>query len=208
MLSRRLATGLLAIAILAMAIPATARAHCDSLDGPVVKAARAALEKGDLSLVLIWVSKSDDAEVQVAFERTLAVRKLGPEAKELAELYFFETVVRLHRAAEGEPYTGLKPAGRDLGPVIPVADQALETGELEPLAKLITDAMHSGLVEQYQRAMSLKAFPAGDVEAGREYVSAYVVFMHFAERLYQAAVGAPAGHFEGHSMEEGHTSGE
>lgn len=92
-------------------VSSTASAHCDGMDGPVVKAARAALETHDPRLVLIWVQKKDEAEVRQAFQSTLAVRDLSPEAKELADRYFFETLVRLHRAGEGAPYTGLKPAG-------------------------------------------------------------------------------------------------
>ena len=82
-----------------------------------------------------------------SFAKTLAVRKLNPEARELADLYFFETLVRIHRAGEGAPYTGLKPAGRDLGPAIPAADKAIETGALEPLLKLITSESTNGLRE-------------------------------------------------------------
>ena len=35
-------------------------AHCDGLDGPVVKAAGEALETGNVNLVLIWVKKDDE----------------------------------------------------------------------------------------------------------------------------------------------------
>ena len=56
---------------------------------------------------------------------SLALRRqrMAPsaEARELADRYFFETLVRIHRAGEGAPYTGLKPAGRDLGPAVPAA---------------------------------------------------------------------------------------
>jgi hypothetical protein len=45
----------------------------------------------------------------VKFTKTLAVRKQSKEAKELADMYFFETLVRIHCAGEGAPYTGLKP---------------------------------------------------------------------------------------------------
>ena len=117
--------------------PYTAHAHCDGLDGPVVKAAQNALAEGNVNLVLIWVPKDDEAEIKRAFEKTVAVRKLNPEARELIDLYFFETLVRIHRAAEGAAYTGLKPAGRDLGPAIPAADKALETGNVDPVVKLL-----------------------------------------------------------------------
>ncbi|MDO8541501.1 MAG: DUF6448 family protein [Opitutaceae bacterium] len=82
-------TMLTAAALLA---PHAARAHCDSLDGPVVKAARAALTEDNVNLVVIWVQKADEAEIKHTFERTLAVRKLNAEARELADRYFFETL--------------------------------------------------------------------------------------------------------------------
>ena len=41
-------------------MPARALAHCDGLDGPVVKAAQRALETRNAALVLIWVQEKDD----------------------------------------------------------------------------------------------------------------------------------------------------
>ncbi len=73
-------------------------------------------------------------------------------------MYFFETLVRIHRAGEGVPYTGLKPAGRDLGPAIPMADKALETGAVEPLVKLLTDKVQDSLHEYFTHAIAKKKF--------------------------------------------------
>jgi Family of unknown function (DUF6448) len=165
------------------------------MDGPVVKAAQAALTKGDVNLVLIWVRKIDEAEIRGAFERTLNVRKLSPQARELADEYFFETLVRVHRAAEGAPFTGLKPAGRDLGPAIPAADQALESGDVAPLTNLLVERMRTGVLERYKRAIEAKAFKVQDVDAGREYVATYVTFIHYIEGLYEAATRRVEGHY-------------
>src|SRR5687768_9733513 len=99
------------LAVLALGWTARASAHCDTLDGPVVAAARKALDSGNVNAVLIWVQSRDDAEIRNHFQKTMAVRKAGPQARELADMYFFETLVRLHRAGEGAGYTGLKPAG-------------------------------------------------------------------------------------------------
>jgi hypothetical protein len=175
-------------------------AHCDGLDGPVVKAAQIALETGNVNLVLIWVHKQDEAKIKEAFERTLQVRRLSAEAKQLADMYFFETLVRIHRAGEGAPYTGLKPAGRDLGPAIPAGDKALETGAIDPLFKLLNDAMHNGLHETFTQANAKKNFSKDDVQAGRKYVKAYVEFIHHVERLYEAAAKPADAH--SHGIEE------
>src|SRR3989304_4670201 len=99
--------------------------HCDTLDGPVVTAAKKALEARNVDLILPYVPKKDEAEIIRSFEKVMKIRK-DEGAREIADLYFFETVVRVHRMGEGAPYTGLKPAGLNEGPVIPVAEKALE----------------------------------------------------------------------------------
>ena len=192
----------LSVMIVVLLASSMAAAHCDGLDGPVVKAARRALEAGDVNLVLIWVQKKDEAEVRRVFEHTLAVRALGPQARELADQYFFETLVRLHRAGEGAPYTGLKPAGRDLGPAIPTADRALEAGSLERLQPLLTEAVQKGLREHFEKVSARKNFRSDDLAAGRAYVEAYVEFVHYVERVYQASTQPAQGHF--HEPEASH----
>ena len=186
----------LAIGFVFLLMPATVFGHCDGIDGPVVKAAQQALAKGDVNPILIWVQANDEAEIRRVFAKTLAVRKLNPEARELADLYFFETLVRIHHAGEGASYTGLKPAGRDLGPAIPAADKAIETGAVEPLLKLITSESTNGIRERFQKATAAKKFNVEDVKAGREYVKAYVEFVHYVEGLHEFVQGSDDEHSE------------
>ena len=184
--------GLLAAAALVWS--GSAFAHCDTLDGPVVLAARKALDSGEVQRVLVWVKKDDESEIRRAFERSRAVRKGGGQAKELADLYFFETLVRVHRAGEGAPYTGLKPAGA-IEPPVAAADRALQSGKLQPLASLINGRIEKGLHAHFDATNAKKNYAPTDVEAGRAFASAYVEFVHYAERLYHAAeVLAPAHH--------------
>jgi hypothetical protein len=121
-------------------LPNTVGAHCDTLNGPVVATARQALEKGDVTPVLKWVRKDDEKKVRAQFDKTLTVRKQGKEAKELADMYFFESLVRIHRAGEGAPYTGLKAAGT-VEPSVAAADKALESGSVDSLVKLVTEVV-------------------------------------------------------------------
>jgi hypothetical protein len=51
-------------------------------------------------------------------------------------------VVRVHRRGENAPYTGLKPAGLDVGPVIPEAERAIEMGDPDELVRLLSDFVH------------------------------------------------------------------
>ena len=173
-----------------------ARAHCDALDGPVVRDAREALAQRDVMPVLKWVHSADEHEVQSAFEQTLVVREQGPEAHALADRYFFETVVRLHRASEGEPYTGLKPAGTDPGPAVRAADQALKDGGADNLIRHVTAEVEQGLRERFEQAHQARGHAVESIEAGRAYVAAYVAFVHYAKRLLQDAT---------HDAAHGHT---
>ncbi len=179
-----------------------AYAHCDTLDGPVVAEAKAALEKGDVTPVLKWVKKENEAEITAAFKKALAVRAKGPEAKDLADTYFFETLVRLHRAGEGAPFTGLKPAGQ-VEPPVAAADKSIADGKVDDLAKEIGQAAEKGIKERFERLLEAKKHKDESVEAGRKYVETYVIFVHYVEGLHDM-IGA-AGHHHGH---EGEAHGE
>lgn len=177
-------------------VPA-AFAHCDTLDGPVVKAAQTALEAGDVTPVLKWVKKENEAQIKDRFQKTLRVRNNGKEARELADMYFFETLVRLHRAGERAPYTGLKPAGVvELS--VAEADRALESGSDAKLIKLITESSAKGIHERFIKAKETKKHADHSVDAGRRFVEAYVQFTHYVERLHLDA-RVSSEHHEGHS---------
>jgi hypothetical protein len=174
------------VAVLALTWNQLVAAHCDTLDGPVVGAARRALDSGNINVVLIWIQKKDEAEIRNHFQKTVAVRKLNAQAKDFADMYFFETLVRLHRAGEGAGYTGLKPAGK-IEPPIAAADKALESGKLEDVVKLVSERMHAGLERHFKEVTSKKKYKQDDIAAGRAFASAYVEYTHYVERLYDAA---------------------
>ena len=159
--------------------PPAARAHCDTLSGPVVLAARVALERNDVAPLLVWVKEPQEAEVRQAFQKAMAVRGLNAAARELADRYFFETVVRLHRFGEGEPFTGLKDAEPD--EIIQSADEAVESGVIEHVVKLVTARAAAGVRERFARVLELQGELG--LAAGRRYVEAYVEFMHYLEAL-------------------------
>jgi hypothetical protein len=166
----------------------SARAHCDALDGPVVVEAKAALEKGDATPLLKWVRAQDEAEIRSAFAETLAVRKLSPQAKALADRSFFETLVRVHRAGEGFGFTGLKPAGR-ISPPNLKSDAALANNDIEPFLKMVLEHAGKGVRERFAKAAQARAKQGESVEAGRNYVSAYVEYTHYVEAMVMAVHG-------------------
>lgn len=183
-------------AALAAIFVGAASAHCDALDGPVVRDARLALESGDPTPALKWVTPRGETEVREAFRATLVVRAKDEEAQQLADRYFFETLVRVHRAGEGEGFSGLKPAG-SADPGLIAADQALEAGSVTRLSRELSARLADGVSTRFRRAMELKPRMGHSVEAGRAYVAAYVDYIHFVEEADRLARrGAPHTHHE------------
>jgi hypothetical protein len=186
----------LVVVLLASLASRQSWAHCDSLEGPVVQDARAALDKGDPTPVLKWIGKEHEAAISEAFKQTMTVREKGSDARLLADRYFFETLVRLHRAGEGEAFTGLKPA-RAVDPGITAADKALQTGSAKELASHMSAAVAQGIQKRFAAAMERKKHAADSVAGGRQYVASYVDYIHFVENVNRlASHGAPRLHHE------------
>lgn len=93
------ALAVLAASGLALA-PRAALAHCDTLDGPVVKDGRAALESNDVAPVLKWVQPDDEPGIREAF------REPTPLAKMLAAKVDEGVRLRHARAAAARPHAG------------------------------------------------------------------------------------------------------
>lgn len=173
---------LLLAGALALAIAGPAMAHCDSLDGPVIADAQTALAESDVTPVLKWIPAADEAEVRSAFDMALAVRGESDTARTVADNYFFETLVRVHRASEGAGFTGIKPLG-STDPSIAAADRALESGSVDHLADELASAIREQLSERFATAYEQRQVADQSVEQGREYVDSYVQFTHFVEAV-------------------------
>lgn len=175
---------ILAIAAMVLGVlPGSGFAHCDSMNGPVILDARKALEAKNVTPVLKWLKPEYEAEAQRVFAQTLEVRQQGGAAALVADRYFFETVVRLHRMGEGEAYTGVKDADVPIDPGIASADEALRSGTIKDLARRLTVELQENLHHKFERAHTLRQRSDNSVEAGREYVGAYVEYIHFVEGL-------------------------
>jgi len=167
-------------------------AHCDTLDGPVIQDARIALEQGDVTPVLKWIKEDAEPEIRAAFQTALVERKTD---KETADMKFFETLVRVHRSGEGAVFIGLKPAG-SVEPIVAEADKALETGSVDGLISEMSMHLTEGVKEHFERALETKKHKDESVEAGREYVEAYVEYVHYLEGIHNAILGKGGHHTE------------
>lgn len=186
------------VIVAALALPRPARAHCDSEQGPVAAAAHQALEKKDVKLILPYVQPDSETELTAAFRQAVEVRKSGGSARELADRYFVETAVRLHREGEGAPYTGV--TDETTPKAILVADRSMATGSLDETYKLLDGLIQSGVQEKYDAVLKARAEAErlGTVEAHRERVEAELIFEKYIYELSTLAAAAEP-HAEGHT---------
>ncbi len=169
-------------------------AHCDSMSGPVIPEAMAALEKGDITPVLKWIKPEYETEVKTAFSLAVKVRDKSPEAKKLADKYFLETLIRIHRAGEGAPYTGIKETPPEK--IIILTDQTLVSGSADELIEKIQTHLAEAIKEKFNKALQASKNKDKSVESGREFVEAYVQYTHYVEGIHAAIMSTGSHHGE------------
>lgn len=177
-------------------------AHCDTMEGPLVLDAKKAISQNNVNIVLKWVQAANETEIKAAFNQMMKVRVISADAKDLAEKYFFDTLVRIHRAGEGVAFTGVKPAGTPIDEKVKAADKSIEVGNLSPLKGKISKDDMPELTERFEKVISLKNFDVNNVKAGRGYIEAYVQFFKYAEG--EADGHAAEGHGCGHTAAPAH----
>jgi len=90
-----------------------------------------ALETNNSELIKKWINVENESEVISLFNKTYSLKNGDKEIYEIVKTHFFETLVRLHRASENAPYSGLKPAGTTkpiIGMTDKVKDQSTDKG--------------------------------------------------------------------------------
>ena len=170
-------------AIILTGISGALYAHCDSYDGPVIKDAIKALETNNVNLVLKWIDQEDEQEIIDLFNKTYALKSGDQEIYAIVEKHFLETLVRLHRAGEGEPFTGLKPAG-STEQIVKMSDKALEDQNIDDLLGKLDDHINSVVLEKYDKVIALDKTKDETVEKGREYVAAYIDYTQTLEAIH------------------------
>lgn len=77
----------------------------------------------------------------------------------------------------------------------------METGSVDDLVRLMTDDVATGIHQRFANAIEKKKHADENVEAGREFVEAYVSYVHYVERLHLDATGEVAHHSESEGTE-------
>ena len=178
MINMRQQAALVVLVILAAFRPSPARGHCDALDGPVVRDAKAALGRKCHARSQMGSGRRREGDSS-RFREDAEGPRSGMTVADLADHHFFETLVRIHRSGEGVAYTGLKPAGT-VDPGIAAADKAGQ-GFGGSAGGGDWRAVRAGLREHFAKVVVARRHADESVEAERAYVTAYVEYIHYVE---------------------------
>lgn len=181
-IKRSLGKTMLLLGMIMFAFTIPAFAHCDSYDGPVIQDALKALNQKDVSYVMKWIDKDQEAEITKLFNKTVGLKNSDIEIYSIVEKHFLETLVRLHRETEGAPFTGLKPAGSTT-PIIQMADKSIEDKEIDSLLSNLDKHIQKVIKEKYEEVNALSKVKDNSTTEGRAYVEAYVDYTHTLEAI-------------------------
>ncbi len=156
-------------------------AHCDTMDWPVIMAARKSLETKNPNYFLIWVQKKDETIILEEFNKALSQRQTNPENSENIDKKFFESLVKIHREWEWAEYTWLKPAWSITNPVVILWDKSFETKNSSELEEYFSKNITNQIKNRFQEVIEKQNYALNDIEAWREYIAEYITFLHWAE---------------------------
>jgi hypothetical protein len=174
-------------------LPLNSLAHCDSYDGPLIKDAMKAIDKENVEYVYKWIEPEYEDEISRFFNKTVSLKSGDREIYKIVEKHFLETLVRLHREGEGEPFTGLKPAG-SIPPLLIMADESLVSGNVEFLVNEIKIHLDELVNDKFSQAFALSKAKEENPEKGRAYVRTYVEYIHFIEAIHSTFEHSNHGH--------------
>ena len=158
-----------------------AYAHCDTEDGRPSPTAAARWRPATSTTRSSGSSPRTWTRCGSRSTRPSATALPEQRPRSFADRTFLETLVRVHRAGEGEGFDGIKPSGTALPPQVVAADAALAQGTTDPLVGEVYKGRWAELEERFHRAVALQDYDVDDLKAARAYVEAYVSYVKWAE---------------------------
>jgi hypothetical protein len=162
-------------------------AYCETLEEPLVRDARKALDQRKVELAFKWADKDREAEIRTAFDRAVKERETSPATAEATDKIFFETLGRVHCEGENFPFLGMNPSGPGVHPVRQEIDRALATDDVDDLSQRINSEVSKGIHERFDKVRQFEAGQQDDVDIARKYVDTYVDYVGYVEKIHKDA---------------------
>jgi hypothetical protein len=161
----------------------------NSENGPVIRAAKMAMETGNASYILIWLPKEAENTLKNLLERTYCENRTRKNTQNHSIDWYFKSVNRLHSRYGWPDYPGMKFKETDEETIALMVERAFESGNFEEINSIIP-LNHSGDArERFHKVMMKRNYSVDDIAAGRVYVSAFIAFIVYLHNLSSGSPG-------------------
>lgn len=155
----------------------------DEMPGPVLKAAKIALETGNVNYILIWVPENYENTVKNLLEKTCCKRSSVLNTQKQAYDWYYETVNRLFSASRACDYLTYQSKAFAENPLVLKVYKAIESGNFEKIRDEIPVSYEADAQQRFLHVMNLRDYPVNNIAAGRSYVSAFFDFNRYVHDL-------------------------
>jgi len=157
--------------------------YYNSENGPVIIAAKKALETGNPNYVLIWVPEESENTLKNLLEKTFCERSTRKNIQNRGIDWYFESVNRLHFTCRWPHCPGMTSDGSDMKMIVSMVERAFETGNCEEICGVLPIAHTAEVKLRFHNVMNKRNYTVDDIAAGRAYVSAFIAFIAYLHNL-------------------------
>lgn len=160
----------------------------DVIQGPVVKAAKMALETGNVNYILIWLPEESENTLKNLLEKTCCKRSSRMNMQNQAYDWYFATVNRFFSTSRSYDYLKTQFGGLAEKPLVLKVDTAIESGNFEEIRDIIPITHEADAKQRFLHVMNMRNYPVNDIAAGRAYVSAFFDFNRYVHDLSSGSI--------------------
>lgn len=151
-------------------------------NGPVMSAAKKALETGKAHHILIWIPEASENTLKNLLEKACCERRIQTDGYDHIIDWYFATVRRFHSVGYGPRNLNISLKTLEEKTIISLVERACESGNFEEIAMVIPDIPAGELRQQFNDVMKKRNYDVENIAAGRVYVSEFTDFIAFVNR--------------------------
>jgi hypothetical protein len=152
-------------------------------DGPVISAAKRALETGNAHYILIWIPEESENTVKNLLEKAYCERYTQKNAYNHIVDWYFETINHLHSVHYGPYNLTISTKAPEEKTIIFLVERTCESGNFEEITTVIQDTPSGEMRQRFNDVMKKRNYGVENIAAGRVYVSAFTDFIAFVNNL-------------------------
>lgn len=155
----------------------------DSHNGPMMIAAKRALETGKAHHILIWIPEKSENTLKNLLEKVCCKRRIQADGHDRIVDWYFETISRFHSGYYGPHNLNISTKTPEEKSIIFLVESACESGNFEEITTVIRDTPTGEMRQRFDDVMKKRNYCEENIAAGRVYVSVFTYFIAFVNNL-------------------------